>query len=48
MIYFLIYTEFINFFVINFICIYFIFVVGWMSVGVEESFFIGVFFFDLD
>lgn len=46
MIYFLIYTEFINFFVINFI--YFIFVVGWMSVGVEESFFIGVFFFDLD
>lgn len=46
MIYFLIYTEFINFIVINFI--YFIFVVGWMSVGVEESFFIGVFFFDLD
>lgn len=46
MIYFLIYTEFINFFVINFI--YFIFVVGWMSVGVEESIFIGVFFFDLD
>lgn len=46
MIYFLIYTEFINFFVINFI--YFIFLVGWMSVGVEESFFIGVFFFDLD
>lgn len=43
MIYFLIYTEFINFIVINFI--YFIFVVGWMSVGVEESFFIGVFFF---
>lgn len=46
MIYFLIYTEFINFIVINFI--YFIFVVGWMSVGVEESIFIGVFFFDLD
>lgn len=46
MIYFLIYTEFINFFVINFI--YFIFLVGWMSVGVEELIFIGVFFFDLD
>lgn len=35
-----------KFFVINFI--YFIFVVGWMSVGVEELIFIGVFFFDLD
>lgn len=46
MIYFLIYTEVINFIVINFI--YFIFLVGWMSVGVEESIFIGVFFFDLD
>lgn len=46
MIYFLIYTEFINFIVINFI--YFIFLVGWMSVGVEELSFIGVFFFDLD
>lgn len=46
MIYFLIYTEFINFIVINFI--YFIFLVGWMSVGVEELIFIGVFFFDLD